>query len=163
MVLRWSEPYFRKTLRKRAIGKAVAFVEERLNGENGLGAIFPAMTYSALMFDALGYQRQDQRMVQALSAIDKLLIVREDEAYCQPCVSPVWDTGLACHALMEAGGEAITPRVRAALSWLEPLQVPDVAGEWAAEKPDVRPGGGAVENGNACYPELDDTAMVVMA
>ena len=94
-VLRWSEPFFPETLRRRAIGKAAAFVEERLNGEDGLGAIFPAMTYSALMFDALGYHRQDRRMVQVLKAIDKLLVVRDDEAYCQPCVSPVWDTG-AC-------------------------------------------------------------------
>jgi squalene-hopene/tetraprenyl-beta-curcumene cyclase len=162
-VLRWSEPYFPKTLRRRAIEKAVAFVEERLNGEDGLGAIYPAMAYSALMFDALGCQRQDKRMVQVLNAIDKLLVVREDEAYCQPCVSPVWDTGLACHALMEAGGEAIAPRVRAALSWLEPLQVTDVAGDWAVQKPRVRPGGWAFQYANAYYPDVDDTAVVAMA
>jgi squalene-hopene/tetraprenyl-beta-curcumene cyclase len=162
-VLRWSVPYFPKSLRRRAIQKAVTFVEERLNGEDGLGAIFPAMANSALMFDALGYQRQDPRMVQVLNAIDKLLIVREDDAYCQPCVSPVWDTGLACHALMEAGGEATTPRVRAALSWLEPLQVTDVAGDWVAEKPNVRPGGWAFQYANAYYPDVDDTAVVAMA
>jgi len=162
-VLRWSEPYFPKSLRRRAIGKAVAFVEERLNGEDGLGAIYPAMAYSALMFDALGYKRQDPRMVQVLKAIDKLLVVHEDEAYCQPCVSPVWDTGLACHALMEAGGEAMAPRVRAALSWLEPLQVTGVAGDWAAQKPHVRPGWWAFQYANAYYPDVDDTAVVAMA
>lgn len=162
-VLRWLEPFFPETLRRRAIGKAAAFVEERLNGEDGLGAIFPAMTYSALMFDALGYQRQDRRMVQVLKAIDKLLVVRDDEAYCQPCVSPVWDTGLACHALMEAGGETIAPRVRAALAWLEPLQVTDVAGDWAAQKPHVRPGGWPFQYANAYYPDVDDTAVVAMA
>jgi len=80
-VLRGAEPYFPKSLRKRAIEKAVAFVEERLNGEGGLGAIFPAMAYSAMMFDALGYQRQDPRLIQVLNAIDRLLVVREDEAY----------------------------------------------------------------------------------
>jgi squalene-hopene/tetraprenyl-beta-curcumene cyclase len=162
-VLRWSEPYFPKSLRKQAINKAVAFVEERLNGEDGLGAIFPAMTYSALMFDVLGYRRDDPRLVQILNAIDKLLVVHKDEAYCQPCVSPVWDTGLACHALMEAGGEATAPRVHAALSWLEPLQVTDVAGDWAAQKPHVRPGGWAFQYANAYYPDVDDTAVVVMA
>jgi squalene-hopene/tetraprenyl-beta-curcumene cyclase len=161
--LRWSEPYFPKSLRRRAIERAVTFVEERLNGEDGLGAIFPAMTNAAMMFEALGYRRHDPRMVQVMNAIDKLLIVREDEAYCQPCVSPVWDTGLACHALMEAGGEAITPRVRAALSWLEPLQVTDVVGDWAAEKPHVRPGGWAFQYANAYYPDVDDTAVVAMA
>ncbi len=162
-VLRWSEPYFPKTLRRRAIGKAVAFVEERLNGEDGLGGIFPAMTYSTLMFVALGYRRDDPRMVQVLNAIDKLLVVHEDEAYCQPCVSPVWDTGLACHALMEAGGEAMAPRVRAALAWLEPLQVTEIAGDWVAQRPHVRPGGWAFQYANAYYPDVDDTAVVAMA
>ncbi len=162
-VLRWSEPYFPKALRKRAIDRAVAFVEERLNGEDGLGAIYPAMAYSAIMFDTLGYGRQDPRMVQVMKAIDRLLVIREDEAYCQPCVSPVWDTGLAAHALMEAGGEATAPPVRAGLAWLEPLQITDVAGDWAVRKPHVRPGGWAFQYANAYYPDVDDTAVVAMA
>jgi len=162
-LLRWSEPYFPKGLRKRAIDRAVAFVEERLNGEDGLGAIYPAMAYSAIMFDTLGYGRQDPRMVQVMKAIDRLLVIREDEAYCQPCVSPVWDTGLAAHALMEAGGEASAPPVRAGLAWLEPLQITDVAGDWAVSKPHVRPGGWAFQYANAYYPDVDDTAVVAMA
>jgi squalene-hopene/tetraprenyl-beta-curcumene cyclase len=163
MLLRWAEPYFPKSLRKRAIDKAVAFVEERLNGEDGLGAIYPAMAYSAIMFDTLGYGRQDPRMIQILNAIDKLLVVREDEAYCQPCVSPVWDTALASHALMEIGGEAAERSVRAGLAWLEPLQITDVAGDWAVHKPQVRPGGWAFQYANPHYPDVDDTAVVVMA
>ena len=162
-LLRWSEPYFPKGLRKRAIDRAVAFVEERLNGEDGLGAIYPAMAYSAIMFDTLGYGRQDPRMVQVMKAIDRLLVIREDEAYCQPCVSPVWDTGLAAHALMEVGGEASAPPVRAGLAWLEPLQITDVAGDWAVRKPHVRPGGWAFQYANAYYPDVDDTAVVAMA
>jgi squalene-hopene/tetraprenyl-beta-curcumene cyclase len=162
-LLRWSEPYFPKGLRKRAIDRAVAFVEERLNGEDGLGAIYPAMAYSAIMFDTLGYGRQDPRMVQVMKAIDRLLVIREDEAYCQPCVSPVWDTGLAAHALMEVGGEASAPPVRAGLAWLEPLQITDVAGDWAVHKPHVRPGGWAFQYANAYYPDVDDTAVVAMA
>ena len=162
-LLRWSEPYFPKGLRKRAIDRAVAFVEERLNGEDGLGAIYPAMAYSAIMFDTLGYGRQDPRMVQVMKAIDRLLVIWEDEAYCQPCVSPVWDTGLAAHALMEAGGEASAPPVRAGLAWLEPLQITDVAGDWAVRKPHVRPGGWAFQYANAYYPDVDDTAVVAMA
>ena len=162
-LLRWSEPYFPKGLRKRAIDRAVAFVEERLNGEDGLGAIYPAMAYSAIMFDTLGYGRQDPRMVQVMKAIDRLLVIREDEAYCQPCVSPVWDTGLAAHALMEGGGEASAPPVRAGLAWLEPLQITDVAGDWAVRKPHVRPGGWAFQYANSYYPDVDDTAVVAMA
>ncbi len=162
-VLRLLEPTFSKALRKRAIAKAAEFVEQRLNGEDGLGAIYPAMAYTALMFDALGYGRQDPRMVQTLNAIDRLLVLHEDEAYCQPCVSPVWDTALACHALMEAGGNAMTASVRAGLSWLEPLQITDVAGDWAVQKPEVRPGGWAFQYANAYYPDVDDTAVVAMA
>lgn len=162
-LLQWTEPYFPQGLRKSAIDKAVAFVTQRLNGEDGLGAIYPAMAYSALMFDALGYPRSDPKMVQILAAIDKLLVVKEDEAYCQPCVSPVWDTGLVCHALMETGGGDLTPRLNAALDWLEPLQIKNVAGDWAAQRPNVRPGGWAFQYANAYYPDLDDTAVVAMA
>jgi squalene-hopene/tetraprenyl-beta-curcumene cyclase len=121
------------------------------------------MAYSAIMFDTLGYGRQDPRMVQVMKAIDRLLVIREDEAYCQPCVSPVWDTGLAAHALMEAGGEASAAPVRAGLAWLEPLQITDVAGDWAVRKPHVRPGGWAFQYANAYYPDVDDTAVVAMA
>jgi len=115
------------------------------------------------MFDALGYGRQDPRMVQTFDAIDRLLVLHEDEAYCQPCVSPVWDTALACHALMEAGGNAMTASVQAGLRWLEPLQITDVAGDWAVQKPEVRPGGWAFQYANAYYPDVDDTAVVAMA
>ncbi|QBR72877.1 squalene--hopene cyclase [Beijerinckiaceae bacterium] len=162
-VLRVAEPYFPKKLRGRAIDKAVAFVEERLNGENGLGAIYPAMAYSVLMYWVLGIPKTDPRIVQVLNAIDKLRVVGDEEAYCQPCVSPVWDTGLACHALMEAGGEETAPRVRAALDWLKPLQVTDIAGDWSVQRPHVRPGGWAFQYANAYYPDLDDTAVVAMA
>jgi squalene-hopene/tetraprenyl-beta-curcumene cyclase len=162
-VLRMLEPYFPKALHKRAIDKAIAFVEQRLNGLDGLGAIYPAMANSALMFAALGFERQHPRMVEAMAAIDKLLVEHADEAYCQPCLSPVWDTGLACHALMEAEGSAAAAPVRAALSWLEPLQITDVAGDWAEQKPTVRPGGWAFQYANGYYPDVDDTAVVAMA
>ncbi|MBO0733571.1 MAG: squalene--hopene cyclase, partial [Methylocapsa sp.] len=162
-LLRMTEPYFPKALRRRAIAKCAQFVEERLNGRDGLGAIYPAMAYSALMFVVLGCERQDPRLVHALDAIDKLLVVREGEAYCQPCVSPVWDTALACHALMEAGTEGAAASVQQALSWLEPLQITDVAGDWTAQRPHVRPGGWAFQYANAYYPDVDDTAVVAMA
>src|SRR5205085_793789 len=84
-----------------------------------------------------------------------------DESYCQPCVSPVWDTALAAHALLEAGGA--DARVAEALAWLQPRQVLDVKGDWAEQRPDVRPGGWAFQYANPHYPDLDDTAVVVMA
>jgi squalene-hopene/tetraprenyl-beta-curcumene cyclase len=162
-ILRAGEPYFPNRMRLRAIAKAVAFVRERLNGENGLGAIYPAMANSVMMFDVLGYPKDHPDVASARKSIDKLLVVKQHEAYCQPCVSPVWDTALVCHTLLEMGGEQSVRQAEKALDWLKPLQVLDVAGDWAANRPDVRPGGWAFQYANPHYPDLDDTAVVVMA
>ncbi len=162
-ILRAASPLFPANSRQRAIDKAVAFVTERLNDEDGLGAIFPAMANSVMMFDVLGYPRDHPDVKIARASIDKLLVVKPDEAYCQPCVSPVWDTVLACHALMDAGGSGTAERVRKGLDWLKPLQVLDVVGDWVDQSPGVRPGGWAFQYANPHYPDLDDTAVVVMA
>jgi squalene-hopene/tetraprenyl-beta-curcumene cyclase len=162
-VLRALEPLFPQRLRRRAIDAAVAFVTERLNGEDGLGAIFPAMANSVMMFNVLGYARDHPHVVMARTSVEKLLVVKESEAYCQPCVSPVWDTALACHALLEAGGERAVAQACKALDWLGPRQVLDVAGDWIERRPDVRPGGWAFQYANPHYPDLDDTAVIVMA
>jgi squalene-hopene/tetraprenyl-beta-curcumene cyclase len=162
-LLKLVAPIWPKGLRKRAIDRCLAFVTERLNGEDGLGAIYPAMANSVMMFAALGIPDSDPRRAVARRSVEKLLVIKDDEAYCQPCVSPVWDTALACHALMEARGEAASHAVARGLDWLTPLQVLDVKGDWADERPDVRPGGWAFQYNNAFYPDLDDTAVVVMA
>jgi squalene-hopene/tetraprenyl-beta-curcumene cyclase len=162
-VLRALDPWFPKGPRRRAIAKAEAFVAERLNGEDGLGAIYPAMANSVLMYDVLGYPPDHPNVAVARKSIDKLLVVKEDEAYCQPCVSPVWDTGLVCHALLEVGTEQAVAQAGKGLAWLKPLQVLETKGDWVVRRPDVRPGGWAFQYANPHYPDLDDTAVVVMA
>jgi squalene-hopene/tetraprenyl-beta-curcumene cyclase len=162
-VLRATEPYFPKRTRQRAFDSAVAWVNQRLNGEDGLGAIFPAMANSVMMFDVLGYPETHPQRAIARNSIEKLLAVHEDEAYCQPCVSPVWDTGLVCHALLEVGGERATAEAKRGLDWLTPKQILDVRGDWIARRPDLRPGGWAFQYANAHYPDVDDTAVVAMA
>jgi squalene-hopene/tetraprenyl-beta-curcumene cyclase len=162
-VLKLTEPYFPKAARRRAIEASVAFVTERLNGVEGLGAIYPAMANAVLMFDALGYPPDHPHLVTARQSIERLLVLKPDEAYCQPCVSPVWDTALAAHALLEAGDVKSVDGARAGLAWLGPLQVLDVKGDWAVQRPDVEPGGWAFQYANAHYPDLDDTAVVAMA
>lgn len=157
------EPLFPKRSRRRAIERAEAWVGERLNGEDGLGAIFPAMANSVMMFDALGYPKHHPQRAIARASIEKLLVMHEDEGYCQPCVSPIWDTGLACHALLEVGGDRTLTQVRKGLEWLVPKQILDVKGDWIARRPDVRPGGWAFQYANPHYPDVDDTAVVVMA
>ena len=163
IVLRAAEPLFPKRSRQRAAERALAWVGEHLNGEDGLGAIFPAMANSVMMFDVLGYPEDHPQRAIARKSIEKLLAVHEHEAYCQPCVSPVWDTSLTCHALLEAGGEQVTEQVSKGLDWLVPKQILDVKGDWAAARPDVRPGGWAFQYANPHYPDVDDTAVVAMA
>jgi squalene-hopene/tetraprenyl-beta-curcumene cyclase len=162
-VLKVAEPFWPKSMRRRAIERCAAFVTERLNGEDGLGAIYPAMANAVLMYDALGHPPGHPHRAIARRAIDKLLVIREDEAYCQPCVSPVWDTALAAHALMDVGSEEAVAAARRGLGWLLPLQELEVKGDWAERRPEVRPGGWAFQYRNAHYPDLDDTAVVVMA
>jgi squalene-hopene/tetraprenyl-beta-curcumene cyclase len=162
-VLRAAEPWFPVSLRQRALARAVEFVTERLNGEDGLGAIYPAIANSVMMFEALGFPKDHPDAATARAAVDRLVVVSDREAYCQPCVSPVWDTALACHALLEAGDEAAAVSARRGLQWLLPKQVLDVQGDWAARRPNVRPGGWAFQYANPHYPDLDDTAVVLMA
>ncbi len=162
-LLKASDPFWPKRLRARAIQRCIDWVVERLNGEDGLGAIYPAMANSVMMFDALGYPPDHPHRALARASVENLLVVRDEEAYCQPCVSPVWDTALAAHALMEAGSREAERAVKPALDWLRQRQVLDVKGDWAEGKPDVRPGGWAFQYNNAHYPDLDDTAVVVLA
>jgi len=161
--LRVAEPLFPKTSRRRAIEAAVAFVKERLNGEDGLGAIFPAMANSVMMFDVLGLPPHDPLRAIARKSVEKLLVVHAHEAYCQPCMSPVWDTGLTCQTLLEVGGESAVAQARRGLDWLKPKQVLDVAGDWSVRRPRLRPGGFAFQYANPHYPDVDDTAVVAMA
>ena len=162
-VLKLVDPYWPKQLRSRAVARCVSWVTERLNGEDGLGAIYPAMANSVMMYDALGYPEDHPDRAIARKSVENLLIIRDQEAYCQPCVSPVWDTALACHALMEVQDPEAQARVERALAWLKDRQVLDVKGDWEEERPGVRPGGWAFQYNNAHYPDLDDTAVVVMA
>jgi squalene-hopene/tetraprenyl-beta-curcumene cyclase len=161
--LRLLAPRMPARLRRRAIERAGAFVAARLNGEHGLGGIFPAMVNTVQMFDALGVPRDAPEVLAARRAIDRLLVERGGEAYCQPCLSPVWDTALMCHALLEAGTPPAVDAALRGLAWLRPLQILDTRGDWCTRRPGVRPGGWAFQYENAHYPDVDDTAVVAMA
>ncbi|HWE07483.1 MAG TPA: squalene--hopene cyclase, partial [Rhizomicrobium sp.] len=161
-ILKLVEALWPARLRKRAIARCMEFVSERLNGEDGLGAIYPAMANSVMMYDALGYPPDHAERALARKSVENLLVHRADETYCQPCVSPVWDTALAAHALMESRCANADVRIGAMCEWLKARQVLHVKGDWAEERPDARPGGWAFQYNNAHYPDLDDTAVVVM-
>jgi squalene-hopene/tetraprenyl-beta-curcumene cyclase len=160
-LLKTVERFWPAGLRKKAIARCKAWVDERLNGEEGLGAIYPAMANSVMMYDTLGLTPDEPQRKAARTSVERLLVFKDDEVYCQPCVSPVWDTALVCHALMETGDAEDS--VARGLEWLKPRQVLDVKGDWAEKRPKVRPGGWAFQYANAHYPDLDDTAVIVMA
>ena len=162
-IARLFEPLLPKFSQRKGIEKAVQFIQERLNGEDGMGGIFPAMANTLMAFDALGYARDHPEVVTARKAIDNLLVFKGDLAYCQPCVSPVWDTGLAVHALMEAGHADDDPAIVGAREWLVDRQILEVRGDWHVNRKNVRPGGWAFQYRNDHYPDVDDTAVVVMA
>ncbi|CEF41509.1 squalene-hopene cyclase [Acetobacter senegalensis] len=168
-VLRPVLPFIPTQTHDKAIKAAVDFIEPRLNGEDGLGAIYPAMANVVMMYRALGVPDEDPRAVTAWKAVQKLLVIKDDEAYCQPCVSPIWDTGLSGHAMLEAasGPNGVAPEetlteLRKASAWLRDKQILDVKGDWAINKPDLAPGGWAFQYGNDYYPDVDDTAVVGM-
>jgi len=160
--LRKIEPNALKVGKKKAIEKAVEFFTERLNGEDGLGAIYPAMANAVMAYRALGYGDDHPDMITARAAVEKLFTERGDELYYQPCLSPVWDTSLAAHAILESG-DRDDPRLKASLDWLKERQILDLRGDWAVRRPNVRPGGWAFQYENAHYPDVDDTAVVILA
>ncbi|MCP1220477.1 squalene--hopene cyclase [Acetobacter orientalis] len=168
-VLRPLLPLIPTTTHEKALKAAIDFIEPRLNGEDGLGAIYPAMANVVMMYRALGVPDEDPRAATAWKAVQKLLVIKDDEAYCQPCVSPIWDTGLSGHAMIEAasGPNGIEPEktlteLRKASAWLRDKQILNVEGDWAINKPGLAPGGWAFQYGNDYYPDVDDTAVVGM-
>ena len=153
--------------RRRALERAVKFYSMRLNGLDGLGAIFPAMANSVMAMHVMGVPPEHPDYATARQAIRNLVVPPAQERggrprYVQPCVSPVWDTALAAMALLEAGVAADDPRIVRACDWLADLQILDVKGDWAMNAPDLPPGGWAFQYRNDHYPDVDDTAVVGM-
>jgi squalene-hopene/tetraprenyl-beta-curcumene cyclase len=149
--------------RERATRLAENWMLERLNGEDGLGAIFPAMVNALEAMAILGYPQDDPRRLTAKRALQKLLVIGPSSAYCQPCVSPVWDTALAALALQETGDAASSDASMRALDWLKTRQLLDEPGDWRVSRPALAGGGWAFQFANGHYPDLDDTAAVAWA
>lgn len=158
-----TRPLIPKSMHERAIQKAKTWFMERLNGEDGLGAIFPAMVnaYEAMLL--LGMPADDPHVITARKAIDKLLVINEHDAYCQPCLSPVWDTGLTALALQEVDKEGNRASLTRAYDWLKSVQLSDEPGDWRISKPELAGGGWAFQFANPHYPDVDDTAVVAFA
>jgi squalene-hopene/tetraprenyl-beta-curcumene cyclase len=132
-----------------------------MNGKYGIGGIFPAMVnvYESLI--VLPYSKDAPERKLARQAIDALLTQRGDTMYCQPCVSPIWDTALVSQALIETEyKQPVSTEIEAALNWLKKQQLSDEPGDWRIQKPALTGGGWAFQYSNYYYPDLDDTSMV---
>jgi squalene-hopene/tetraprenyl-beta-curcumene cyclase len=156
------ERFSPRPFRKRAVQAARLWLEERLAVPGGLGGIYPAMTNSILAMRLLGCPDDHPLVRGQLKEIEAMAVEDGDELHYQPCVSPVWDTCLAANALIESDLVADHPALHRAAEWMQARQIL-VPGDWQVKRPHVQPGGWAFQYDNDFYPDLDDTAVVLMA
>jgi squalene-hopene/tetraprenyl-beta-curcumene cyclase len=149
--------------RRAGIARAERWTVQRQEATGDWGGIIPAMLNAMLALRALGYDASDPVVTRGWSAIDGFTIVDDDSYRVQPCISPVWDTGLAVRALVDAGVPREDPRLIAAVTWLLGKQIVATYGDWSVKNRTGKPGGWAFEFENAWYPDVDDTAVVAMA
>jgi squalene-hopene/tetraprenyl-beta-curcumene cyclase len=159
-MLKWWERHGSKSIRRRAIDKARDWMIERLHESDGLGAIYPPMMYSVMALDVLGYAEDHPLRVEALRQFNSLMVDDGERFFFQPCFSPVWDTAIAAYALGQAGVSR-SAGGRAA-DWLLAREIRR-KGDWSVKRPNTEPSGWAFEYANAFYPDIDDTAMVMLA
>ncbi len=159
-LLKWWERSGLKSVRRKAMQKAAEWMIERLNHSDGLGAIYPPMMYSVMALDVLGYAPDDPLRVETLSQFNSLMVDDGDRFFFQPALSPVWDTAIGAYAL--ADNDPKDPAVRRAADWLLAREVRR-KGDWSVKRPNTEPSGWAFEYCNEFYPDVDDTAMVVLA
>jgi squalene-hopene/tetraprenyl-beta-curcumene cyclase len=156
------EGYGPRPWRERSVRAAHDWLVPRVSVPGGLGGIFPAIVNSVLALRLLGYADDHPLVAGQLKELEALGLEEPGRFHVQPCVSPVWDTGLAVNALLAAGVPASDPTLVRACEWLLDRQVLE-PGDWQVKRAGVEPGGWAFQFDNAFYPDLDDTAVVLMA
>ena len=158
-ILKIIEPFFPKKLKKKSAEKAKNFIVNRLNGIHGLGAIFPAMVNCTIALHLLGLRKEYKI---SLNSVRNLITHKKNFSYCQPCFSPIWDTGLNGLSLLESGLTLKDPAIQKACKWLEKKQILKIKGDWVVKNKNLLPGGWAFQYENDFYPDVDDTAVVAM-
>jgi squalene-hopene/tetraprenyl-beta-curcumene cyclase len=167
-VVHFCERFHIRPLRYLALKKAERWMLERFEKSDGLGAIYPGILNSIVALRCLGYSTDDPQVIRALTEFEKLGI--EDAGIpdhsgptfrMQPCMSPVWDTAYAMFALGESGVPKDDPRMLKAADWILSKEV-RAKGDWAVKVPNVAPGGWYFEFNNEFYPDVDDSAMVLL-
>jgi len=151
-----------KPFRRHALAEAKRWLLEHMERSEGLAAIFPAMAHSIYAMLALGYSPDDPVIEREIGWISAYEIEEGDTLRVQPCISPVWDTAIAMVSLEEAGIGESHPALQSAAQWLMDHQILG-PGDWQAKNRDGEPGGWAFEFRNDFYPDVDDTAFVLVA
>ncbi len=157
-------------LRKKALHRAATWMLDHIKGSGGLGAIYPAMANSIVALRCLGYEVDDPLVrkafqeIEALEVYDTLSIgeQRVETLHLQPCHSPIWDTALLMNALIETGMSQDHPSLQKAAAYLASRQT-KLAGDWKFSSPNAEPGGWYFQFENELYPDVDDSAVVLMA
>jgi squalene-hopene/tetraprenyl-beta-curcumene cyclase len=147
--------------RARAIRAAHEWLIPRVSVPGGLGGIYPAIANAVLALRLLGYPDDHPLVAGQLKELEALGIEEPDRFHVQPCVSPVWDTCLALNALLASGLPAGHPALVRAADWLLDRQIAG-PGDWSVSRPRLESGGWPFQFANDFYPDLDDTAVVVM-
>ncbi|MHB1556570.1 MAG: squalene--hopene cyclase [Isosphaeraceae bacterium] len=161
-LLKWLDRHVPASWRRPGVRAAHRWMMEHCEETDGLGAIFPPMVYAIIALKSLGYADDSPEIRWAFEQLDDLHITEDDRTRIQPCVSPVWDTAIAAIAMADAGLPAEHDAWGRAIDWLvaRELRAP---GDWAINGPRVEPTGWHFQYRNRFYPDLDDSAMVVLA
>jgi squalene-hopene/tetraprenyl-beta-curcumene cyclase len=160
-ILKLWERYGYNRIRKAAIRKCEHWMIERMKHADGLGAIYPPMQYAVMALDVLGYAENSPVRMEAVRQFENLITDDGKTLFFQPCFSPIWDTAIGAYALGEAGYSGSAALTRAA-DWVLAREIRR-NGDWSVKRPYTEPSGWAFEFRNDWYPDIDDTAMVMLA
>lgn len=161
MVIKAAEDTPLRVFRNKAMGFTERWVRERQEPTGDWGGIQPAMVNSILALSSLGHDVSHEPIRKGLEALERFTLEKEEELMLQSCISPVWDTALTSLALLHAGLRKDHPQLIKACRWLASKQI-FKKGDWSIKRPGLEPGGWAFEFENSWYPDVDDTAVVLM-
>lgn len=168
-ITHWAERIHVRPLRAIALKNAERWMLDHVEMTDGLGAIYPAMLNAIIALRCQGYSLDDPQVIRALDEFEKLGIEdpgvpgeSEPSFRMQPCMSPVWDTAYAMFVLGEAGISKNDPRMLKAADWMLSKEVRH-KGDWSVKVPNIEPGGWYFEYNNEFYPDVDDSAQVLLA
>ena len=157
-----AEKVLPESWRRPGVRAAHRWMVDHFENTDGLGAIFPPMIYTVIALRSLGYEANDPAVLWAMRQLEDLLIEEDGATRVQPCVSPVWDTAITTIALADGDLPAYHPALLRSVRWLLEREI-RVKGDWVDRGVKAAPSGWPFQYRNEFYPDVDDTAMVLLA